>query len=102
MKKSISPFQIASRHVYLITGIILVVFGVIGKFCALMSSVPLPVIGGIGLVAIGMYFSVALSYLQFVDLKSPRNLMILGVSTIIPMCLTEFASKHPEQISTGE
>lgn len=42
-----------------------------------------------------------LSALQYVDLRSPRNLYIVGVSLFFPLVLCQWIQKHPGVIQTG-
>ena len=95
-------FQVASRQIFVFAGVIMLCLGIVSKFGALMSSIPSPILGGQAIVGSGMLFSVSVSYLQFIDLRSPRNMVILGVSIITPLCLREFAVIHPEYLATGK
>lgn len=42
-----------------------------------------------------------LSALQYVDLRSSRNLYIVGVSLFFPLVLCQWMQKHPGTINTG-
>lgn len=53
---------------------------VIGKFGAIFILIPDSVVGGIFCVMFGMIIAFGLSTLQYVDLRSARNLYILGLS----------------------
>ena len=54
--------------------------GILGKFGALLTIIPDPIVGGVFMVMPGMITAVGISNLQFVDLNSSRNLFILGFS----------------------
>lgn len=56
------------------------VFGVLSKFGALFITIPEPIIGGIFCVLFGMIAATGLANLQFIDLNSSRNLLVLGFS----------------------
>ncbi|XP_052271541.1 solute carrier family 23 member 2-like [Dreissena polymorpha] len=53
----------------------MVVFGCFGKFCALVVSMPDPIIGASFLVLFGVLTAVDAFNLQYVDLNSSRNLV---------------------------
>lgn len=44
---------------------------------------------------------VGLSALQYVDLRSSRNLYIVGVSIFFPLVLCQWMQANPGQIQTG-
>ncbi|CAG5957612.1 unnamed protein product [Menidia menidia] len=73
--------KVGSRLVLQTTGILMIVLGIFGKFGAVFITIPDPVIGGMFLVMFGMIAAVGISNLQYVDLNSSRNLLILGFST---------------------
>ena len=76
-------------------------FAVIGKFGALFTTIPDPVIGGIFIVMFGMITAVGLQTLQYADLNSMRNLTILGVSLFFGLVLPFWLKKNPQAITTG-
>uniref|UniRef100_A0A665VEW9 Si:dkey-106n21.1 n=1 Tax=Echeneis naucrates TaxID=173247 RepID=A0A665VEW9_ECHNA len=79
--------KVGSRLVLQTTGILMIVLGVFGKFGAVFITIPDPVIGGMFLVMFGMIAAVGISNLQYVDLNSSRNLLILGFSTFSGLVL---------------
>jgi len=94
-------FQVASRRAFQVAGLIFVVCGLCGKFGAILTLLPDPVLGGIVLVSFGMVTSVGLSNLQFVSLKSSRNLVIIGSSLIIGLMAPRYITENPGCIQTG-
>jgi nucleobase transporter 1/2 len=52
----------------------------IGKVGAVFISIPEPIVGGVFCVVFATVTAVGLSNLQGVDLNSPRNIFIIGVS----------------------
>lgn len=100
--------------------LIMILQGVINKFGAIFIMVPDPVVGGLFCVMFGMitafgmvtYESLyiclslisvfsGLSALQYVDLRSSRNLYIIGLSIFFPLVLCQWMQKHPGAINTG-
>lgn len=56
--------QVASRRVFLCTGILYILFGVFSKFSAVFITIPYPVLGGAIIVMFGIFFGVVLSNLE--------------------------------------
>jgi nucleobase transporter 1/2 len=75
--------------------ILMIVFGAFGKFGALFTTIPQPIVGGMYCAMFGMIASVGLSNLQFVDLNSARNLFILGFSFFMGLSLPEYFAATP-------
>lgn len=48
-----------------------------------------------------IFFVQGLSALQYVDLRSSRNLYIIGISLFFPLVLCQWMQKHPSVINTG-
>lgn len=69
-----------SRRVIQAAALMMMVFGVLSKFGALFITIPEPIIGGIFCVLFGMIAATGLANLQFIDLNSSRNLLVLGFS----------------------
>ncbi|KAM4554359.1 solute carrier family 23 member 2 [Fundulus diaphanus] len=93
--------KVGSRLVLQTTGVLMIVLGVFGKFGAVFITIPDPVIGGMFLVMFGMIAAVGISNLQYVDLNSSRNLLILGFSTFSGLVLPTWFHSNPGIIDTG-
>uniref|UniRef100_A0A3Q3E822 Si:dkey-106n21.1 n=1 Tax=Labrus bergylta TaxID=56723 RepID=A0A3Q3E822_9LABR len=93
--------KVGSRLVLQTTGILMIVLGIFGKFGAVFITIPDPVIGGMFLVMFGMIAAVGISNLQYVDLNSSRNLLILGFSTFSGLVLPSWFHSNPGIIDTG-
>ena len=97
-------YQVASRRVFQVAGIIMIVCGVIGKFGAILTLIPEPIIGGSLTVLFGMVAAVGISTLKFIDMNSTRNLTILGLSLLIGLMVPQYIN-HPDNvdaIKTGQ
>ncbi|XP_060574040.1 solute carrier family 23 member 2-like [Ruditapes philippinarum] len=92
--------KVGSRRVVQIGGLMMLVLGCFGKFAALFTLIPTPVIGGMFMITFGMVTAVGLSNLQYIDLNSPRNLFILGVSLFFGLSLPMWITEH-DVIDTG-
>ncbi|NBI42165.1 purine permease [[Haemophilus] felis] len=75
----ISLTGVASRYVVTIMGVLLVLAGVFPIFGALIVSIPMPVLGGAGLVMFAMIIAAGIQMLDKVE-RSKRNGLIIAVS----------------------
>ena len=95
-------FQVGSRRVVQFGALFMIVLAVIGKFGALFTTIPDPIIGGIFIVMFGMITAVGLSTLQYADLNSMRNLFVLGFSLFFGMVLPFWMKRTPKAVQTGK
>ena len=72
--------NVKSRFVVAVGGGILVLLGLLPKLAALVAAIPLPVLGGAGLVLFGTVAAAGVQTLSRVDLTQTRNLIIVAVS----------------------
>lgn len=92
----------ASRRVFQVAGVTLLLSGIIGKFGAVLTLIPDPIIGGTLTVVFGMVGAVGISVLQFMDMSSTRNLTILALSMILGLMVPQWLLTHPNSINTGK
>lgn len=57
-------WQVGSRLVLQMTGVLMLMLGIFGKFGAVFITIPEPVIGGMFLIMFGMIAAVGISNLQ--------------------------------------
>ncbi|XP_058813991.1 solute carrier family 23 member 2 isoform X2 [Topomyia yanbarensis] len=98
---AIGVTKVGSRRVIQWAALIMVLQGVLNKFGAAFIMIPDPVVGGIFCVMFGMIAAFGLSALQYVDLRSARNLYILGLSIFFPLVFCIWLKDHPDLIQTG-
>ena len=91
--------RVGSRRVVQVGAVIMLVLGMFGKFGALFTTIPQPIVGGMYCAMFGMIAAVGLSNLQFVDLNSARNLFILGFSFFMGLSLPEYFATSPATFS---
>jgi len=77
---SIGLTKVASRRVVRCGAAVMLVIPIIGKFGAILATLPQPVVGAMFVGLFGMIASVGLSNLQIVNLNNSRNLFIIGIS----------------------
>ena len=75
----ISLTGVASRHVVALTGVLLALAGLFPVFGALIVSIPLPVLGGAGLMMVAMIIAAGIQMLDKVA-RSTRNGLIIAIS----------------------
>jgi len=93
--------NVKSRFVVAAAGVILLLLGFFPKLAALVASIPLPVLGGAGLVLFGTVAAAGIQTLARVDLTDNGNLVIVAVSVafgVIPSAVPEFYDKFPEGV----
>ncbi len=87
--------RVGSRRVVQTGAAIMIVLASFGKFGALFTTIPQPIVGGMYCAMFGMIASVGLSNLQFVDLNSARNLFILGFAFFMGLSVPEYFNANP-------
>ena len=78
--------EIMSRYVVTIAGIIMIICGLIPKIGAVISSMPLPVLGGGVIVMFGMVAAAGMNMLSTVSMNR-RNMIIISVSLAVGLGL---------------
>ncbi|XP_052797378.1 solute carrier family 23 member 1-like [Mya arenaria] len=97
----ISLTKVGSRRVVLMGGFIMALFGCLGKFSAVVVSMPDPIIGASFLVLFGVLAAVGASNLQYVDLNSSRNLVVFGISLFLGLSFPNWVTANEQLIRTG-
>jgi nucleobase transporter 1/2 len=98
---AIGVTKVGSRRVIQWAALLMIIQGIFGKVGAAFIMIPDPVVGGIFCVMFGMICAFGLSALQYVDLRSSRNLYIIGLSLFFPLVLCQWLQKKPGVIQTG-
>lgn len=86
--------RVGSRRVVQAGAVLMVGLATIGKFGAVFTTIPEPIVGGMYCAMFGMIASVGLSNLQFVDLNSARNLFILGLALFMGLSVPQYFAEH--------
>ncbi|XP_072026599.1 solute carrier family 23 member 1-like [Amphiura filiformis] len=93
--------KVGSRTVAQVTGVLMIFLAFFAKVGALFATMPYPIVGGALLIGGAMVLAVGLSNLQFIDLNSTRNLLVVGFSLSGGFGLPLWLSNHPNAIQTG-
>ena len=94
-------FQVASLRVFQVLGVLFILFGILGKIGAALITIPYSVVGGMQMINFGILVGLMLSNLQVIDLKSTRNLAIIGMSMLIALMMPEWIRTTKDPINTG-
>lgn len=92
--------KVASRHVMVIAGIILAILGVFPKISALISVMPSPVLGGVGVIMFGLVAAQGIKSLSAIYLGD-RELLIISVAFALGIGVTvkpEILNSLPEAL----
>ena len=90
--------KVASKHVAIMAGILLVFLGLFPKFAAIINGIPSPVLGGVGIVMFGTVAAAGIKTLSSVEIND-RNLLIIATSIGLGLGVTfrpDFLAQLPE------
>ncbi|CAM3240874.1 nucleobase:cation symporter-2 family protein [Streptococcus pluranimalium] len=79
--------KVASRHVMVVAGLILAILGVFPKVSALISIMPQPVLGGVGVIMFGLVAAQGIKTLATVKMGD-RELLIISVAFALGIGVT--------------
>jgi xanthine/uracil permease len=85
---------VASRYVVRIGAVILILMSFIGKFGALVSTMPTPVIGGAYITLFGTIGALGIQNLMRADIGSQRNILIVGFAFLMSQGLPEWVEPN--------
>ncbi|KAF8391833.1 hypothetical protein HHK36_022171 [Tetracentron sinense] len=82
--------RVGSRRVVQLSAGFMVFFSVLGKFGALFASIPFPIFAALYCVLFGLLTSLGLSFLQFTNMNSMRNMFITGLSLFLGLSIPQY------------
>ncbi|XP_042491402.1 nucleobase-ascorbate transporter 1-like isoform X2 [Macadamia integrifolia] len=82
--------RIGSRRVIQVSAGFMIFFSILGKFGALFASIPYPIFAAVYCVIFGLITSLGLSFLQFTNMNSMRNLFITGLSLFLGLSISQY------------
>ncbi|KAL9236847.1 hypothetical protein vseg_011470 [Gypsophila vaccaria] len=86
--------RVGSRRVIQISAGFMIFFSILGKFGALFASIPFTIFAALYCVLFGLVGSVGLSFLQFTNINSMRNLFITGVSIYLGLSIPNYFREY--------
>ncbi|KAK4276079.1 hypothetical protein QN277_019068 [Acacia crassicarpa] len=86
--------RVGSRRVVQISAGFMIFFSMLGKFGALFASIPFPIFTALYCILFGLVASVGISFLQFTNMNSMRNLIITGLSLFLGLSIPQFFNDY--------
>ncbi|KAK6157311.1 hypothetical protein DH2020_011559 [Rehmannia glutinosa] len=86
--------RVGSRRVVQVSAAFMLSLSVFGKFGAIFASIPFTIFAGLYCVLFGLVGSVGLSFLQFTNMNSMRNLFISGLSLFLGISIPQFFGEY--------
>ncbi|XP_061373876.1 nucleobase-ascorbate transporter 4 [Gastrolobium bilobum] len=86
--------RVGSRRVVQISAGFMFFFSILGKFGAVLASIPLPIIAALYCVLFAYVASAGLGFLQFCNLNSFRSMFILGFSLFMGLSVPQYFNEY--------
>ncbi|XP_050212291.1 nucleobase-ascorbate transporter 4 [Mercurialis annua] len=86
--------RVGSRRVVEIAAGFMLLFSVLGKFGAILASIPLPIVAALYCVLFAYVASAGLGFLQFCNLNSFRSKFILGFSLFMGFSVPQYFNDY--------
>ncbi|PNT20372.1 hypothetical protein POPTR_009G086800v4 [Populus trichocarpa] len=86
--------RVGSRRVIQISAGFMLLFSVLGKFGAVLASIPLPIMAALYCVLFAYVASAGLGLLQFCNLNSFRTKFILGFSLFLGLSVPQYFNEY--------
>ncbi|XP_029985119.1 solute carrier family 23 member 1-like [Sphaeramia orbicularis] len=93
--------RVGSRTVIFLSGVLMILMGMLGKIGAIFSTIPTPVMGGVFLIMFGVITAAGISNLQLTDMNSSRNIFIFGFSMFSALVVPNWILKNQHYLDTG-
>lgn len=86
--------RVGSRRVIQISALFMLFFSVLGKFGAVLASIPVPIIAALYCILFAYVASAGLGLLQFCNLNSFRTKFILGFSLFMGLSIPQYFNEY--------
>nr|XP_043606790.1 nucleobase-ascorbate transporter 3-like [Erigeron canadensis] len=93
--------NVGSRRVVQVSAAFMFFFSIFGKFGAFFASIPLPIFAAIYCVLYGLVASVGVTFIQFTNNNSMRNIYILGLSLFLGISIPQYFVMNTDQLGNG-
>ena len=87
---------IASRWVVRVGAVLLIGMSLVGKFGALVATLPSPIIGGCYIALFGTIGALGIQALTRADMQKQRNVMIVGFAFLMALGLPGWVTKQQD------
>lgn len=85
--------KVGSKYVVLLSGVFLMILGFFSKFGAFAATIPTPIVGALYCTLFGLIAAIGVQQLSQADLKSDRNMMIIGFSLFMGLSFPHYIGK---------
>ncbi|EPS61443.1 hypothetical protein M569_13354, partial [Genlisea aurea] len=82
--------RVGSRRAVQISAAFMIFFSIFGKFGAFFASIPLPIFAAIYCILYGIVAATGISFLQFTNSNSMRNIYVSGVSLFLSISISQY------------
>ncbi|CAI9116609.1 OLC1v1017803C2 [Oldenlandia corymbosa var. corymbosa] len=82
--------RVGSRRVVEISTAFMIFFSIFGKFGAFFASIPLPIYAAIYCVLYAIVAATGISFIQFANPNSMRNIYIIGISLFLGISIPQY------------
>ncbi|KAG5404872.1 hypothetical protein IGI04_010991 [Brassica rapa subsp. trilocularis] len=93
--------RIGSRRVVQVSTGFMIFFAIFGKFGAFFASIPLPIFAGVYCILLGIVAAVGISFIQFTDNNSMRNMYVVGVSLFLSLSIAQYFISNTTRAGYG-
>ncbi|KAK4481492.1 hypothetical protein RD792_012392 [Penstemon davidsonii] len=93
--------RVGSRRVVQISTAFMLFFSIFGKFGAFFASIPLPIFAAIYCILYGIVAATGISFMQFTNNNSLRNIYVLGVSLFLGISIPQYFVMNTDMAGHG-
>ncbi|NXE78595.1 S23A3 protein, partial [Cochlearius cochlearius] len=93
--------QAGSRPSVQVSALVCVVLGMSPRLAGLLTRIPLAVHGGVLCVTYAVAVGTGISYFQYADIDSGRNIFIVGFAMFMALLVPRWLSAAPAHLATG-
>ncbi|KAK1316249.1 Nucleobase-ascorbate transporter 3 [Acorus calamus] len=93
--------QIGSRRVVQISTGFMIFFSIFGEFGAFFASIPFPIFAAIYCVLFGLVATIGISFIQFTNNNSMRNIYIMGLSLFLAISVPQYFNEFTVSAGNG-
>lgn len=93
--------HVGSRRVVQISTAFMIFFSIFGKFGAFFAMIPLPIFAAMYCVLWGIVSAVGISFIQYANTNSLRNIYVLGISLFLGLSIPQYFTMHTDDSGHG-
>ncbi|KAM3304823.1 nucleobase-ascorbate transporter 3 [Capsicum chacoense] len=82
--------RVGSRRVVQISTAFMIFFSIFGKFGAFFAQIPIPIFAAIYCILYGIVAAIGISFSQFANKNSMRNIYVLGISLFLGISIPQY------------